>query len=505
MRSGAATSEKGTSASRLTTLLFFRARITWVAAILSHGKLTYDRSMLTVTPQLAGVYPPEQPLPVFRLLRTVVNNPLKAWPSALYRERLHRSRVLGRETVYVMAPDLIRAVLLDESDNFEKGEIARRALEAALGDAILIADGSRWLWQRRAVAPIFRQERIRRFLPTMIAGAERTRDRWRRLPPESEIDVAREMSRTTFDIILSTMLSGRSSIDLELMQRSMSRYLEPVSWVIAFGMLGVPRWVPYPGVYQARRAGENLHRMLETLIGEMNQGLVDANNLLSLLTHATDPETGKSMNTVDVRNNLLTFITAGHETTALALTWTFYLLSLHPEAEWRVKREIAAATEGGPLLPKHIDALVYTNQVLQEAMRLYPPVAAIVRAARRDTKLGNEQICAGTTVYVPVYAVHRHAKLWHEPRRFDPTRFEPETAKARDRYAYLPFGAGPRVCIGQSFAQREAVAVLATLLSAFQLRLRPGYDPEPRLRVTLRPTGGMPMRIIASGLASSES
>jgi cytochrome P450 len=175
----------------------------------------------------------EQPLPVFRLLRTVVNNPLKAWPSALYRERLHRSRVLGRETVYVMAPDLIRAVLFDESDNFEKGEIARRALEQAFGDAILIADGARWLWQRRAVAPIFRQERIRCFLPTMIAGAERTRDRWRRLPPESEIDVAREMSRTTFDIILSTMLSGGSSIDLELMQRSMSHYLEPVSWIIA--------------------------------------------------------------------------------------------------------------------------------------------------------------------------------------------------------------------------------------------------------------------------------
>jgi cytochrome P450 len=239
----------------------------------------------------------------------------------------------------------------------------------------------------------------------------------------------------------------------------------------------------------------HLHRTLEAPIVETKQGPVNRNDLLSLLTNATDPETGKSMNVMDVRDNLLTFITAGHETTALALTWTFYLLSLHPEVERRVKREIAAVTGEGSVHAKHIDALTYTNQVIQEAMRLYPPAALIVRAARRDVELGNEQIRAGTTVYVPVYAVHRHEKLWREPDQFDPSRFEPGVVKARDRYAYLPFGAGPRVCIGQNFAQREATAVLVTLLSSFQLKLRPGHDPEPRLRVTLRPAGGMPMRI----------
>jgi cytochrome P450 len=138
-------------------------------------------------------------------------------------------------------------------------------------------------------------------------------------------------------------------------------------------------------------------------------------------------------------------------------------------------------------------------------MRLYPPAAAIVRAACRDVQIGNEHVSAGTTVYVPVYAIHRHEALWQEPNRFEPARFEPEAAKARDRYAYLPFGAGPRVCIGQSFAQREAIAIVATLLSAFQLRLRPGHHPEPRLRVTLRPAGGMPMRIIASSWRSPRS
>jgi cytochrome P450 len=451
------------------------------------------------TPALAGIEPPDQPLPMFRLLRTVVNNPVKAWPRAVYHKDFYRSRVLGHDTVYVMAPDLIRTVLLDEADHFEKGESARRTLGPALGDAVLMADGSRWRWQRRAVVPIFRQGRIRDFLPAMIAGAERTRDRWHALSPGAEIDVSHEMMRTTFDIILNTMLPGRGSVDVELMERAVTHYLESTSWIVALSMIGAPRWIPYPGIYRTRHARKQLHLFLESLILEAKRSPHDRNDLLSLLTTATDPETGKSMHATDVRNNLLTFIIAGHETTALALTWTFYLLSVHPEVELKVKREIAAAIGCGPVHAKHIDALAYTNQVIQEAMRLYPPAALIVREARRNVELANEQIRAGTTVYVPVYAVHRHEKLWYEPDRFDPSRFEPEAAKARDRYSYLPFGAGPRICIGQNFALTEATAVLATLLNSFRLRLRSGHDPEPRLRVTLRPAGGMPMRLCGRG------
>jgi len=461
--------------------------------------------MLTQAARLARIEPPDQPLPVFRRLRAIVDNPIKAWPRALYRDRIYRSRLLGRDIVYVMAPDLIRTVLLDDADSFEKGEVARRALGPALGDAILIADGSRWRWQRRAVAALFRQERIRDFLPDMIAAAERTRDRWQAMPPAAEIDVAHEMTQTTFDIILRTMLPGRGSIDPDLMERSVTSYLESTSWVIALAMVGAPRWTPFPGIYRRHRNRKRLHAMLESLILEARRTPGHGNDLLTHLMTATDPETGRSMDPIDVRNNLLTFITAGHETTALALTWTFYLLSLHPEIEQRVKGEIAAVTGGGPVRPEHIEALGFTNQVIQEAMRLYPPAALIVRAARRDVVLDGEQIRAGSTVYIPVYAVHRHEKLWSDPDRFDPSRFEPEAAKARDRCSYLPFGAGPRICVGQGFAQMEAAAVLATLLRSFQLELRPGYTPEPRLRVTLRPATGMPMRITGSARESRQA
>ena len=353
-------------------------------------------SFISTDPHLAQIEPPDQPLSLFPLLRTVLDNPIKVWPRPVYRDRLYRWRVLGQDTVYVMAPDLIRTVLLDDADSFEKGEIARRTLGPGLGDSILIADGSRWRWQRRAVATLFRPERIREFLPEMVAAAERTRDRWHAMPPGAEIDVAHEMMRTTFDVILRTMLPGRGNIDTELMERSVTSGLESTSWIVALALVLAPSWVPYPGIYRTRRDRKRLHSILETLILEARQTPGNGDDLLSHLMNATNPETGRSMNTIDVRNNLMTFITAGHETTALALTWTLYLLSLNPEIEERVRGEIAAVTGGGRVRPSLIDELVYTNQVIQESMRLYPPAALIARAARRDIVLDNEQIRAGS-------------------------------------------------------------------------------------------------------------
>jgi cytochrome P450 len=270
-------------------------------------------------------------------------------------------------------------------------------------------------------------------------------------------------------------------------------------------MIGAPRWMPYPGVLKARRAKKHLHRILDPLVHEAKRSISNRNDLLSMLTAAIDPDTGKSMNAIDVRDNLLTFIAAGYETGAVALTWAFYLLSGHPEVEQRVKSEIAEVTQGKPLCAEHVGSLGYTKQVIQETMRLYPPVALIARAARRDVQLGNEKIRAGTTVYVPVFAVHRHEAYWSKPDEFDPSRFDPQAAKLRNRYAYLPFGAGPRVCIGQSFAQMEATAVLATLVNAFQLRIRAGYTPKPRYRISLRPAAGMPMRIVAAARNSEQT
>ncbi|KMO10801.1 cytochrome P450 [Methylobacterium platani] len=446
-------------------------------------------------PDLARITPPARPLGPWCLFRTIVRNPLEAWPEAIYREPLYVSEFLGNTSLFVMAPNLIRQVMVDEADAFEKSEVLRRALSPALGDAILTADGARWRWQRRAAAPIFRAERIRSFVPAMIAAAERTREA---LAAEAgaEVDIAQTMMRTTFEIIVETMLSGHGAIDAARVETGITDYLESTSWIFALTLLRAPAWMPYPGRAKAERAKTYLRDELLRLAAEGRRTGTDGrNDLMSLLLAARDPETGQAMDDRDVADNLLTFVTAGHETTALALTWAFYLLAHHPEAEALVAAEVEAATGGGPLTADHVDALPYTRQVILEAMRLYPPVPVVVRAALRDVDLGGTPVKAGTPITLPIYAVHRHAALWDHPERFDPGRFAPEAAKARDRYAYLPFAAGPRICIGMGFALAEAVAILAVLVRAFRFSLRPGYRPELKQRITLRPAEGMPMRV----------
>jgi cytochrome P450 len=299
--------------------------------------------------------------------------------------------------------------------------------------------------------------------------------------------------RTTFDVILDAMLTGRAGMDVPRIEQAITRYLSIAGWVTALTLMRVPAWVPYPGSRAAGRAGAYLRSIAAEAVRQARAE--GSGNLLRSLAEATDPGTGRAMSDQDLADNFLTFMSAGHETTALALTWTFYLLSLHPAVEQRVVDEIAAVTGGAPLHHAHVQQLVYTRQVLDESMRLYPPAALIARRALRDVHLDGRLLPAGSPVYVPVYAVHRHERLWEEPDRFDPERFRPERAQARDRYAYLPFGAGPRICIGMGFAITEAVVLLATLLRSYRLVLRPGFRPNMQLRVTLRPGGGMPMQL----------
>jgi cytochrome P450 len=444
--------------------------------------------------RLARVSPPDQQLSPLRLIRTVIRNPIETWPKPVYEQPLYRSRFMGREIVFVMEPDLIRQVLVDQADAFVKAESLRRALQPLLGDAILTADGARWRWQRQAAAPIFRPDQIRSFVPAMIAAAERRRELWLSRVGQ-EVNVAQEMMHTTFDIIAETMLSGQGRADVSRVEQAFTDYLNPTSWATALILLRAPRWMPYPGRRRAERARDYLRGEVARIVSERRHGDQAYPDLITRLLKATDPETGRAMSDRDMVDNVLTFITAGHETTALALTWTFYLLSLHPEIEERVVQEIEAVTQGSALREEHVEALSYTRQVILEAMRLYPPAPVVVRTATRDVSLGAEVIRAGSPTYIPIYAIQRHRLLWDEPDTFDPDRFAPDAVKARHRYAYLPFGAGPRICIGMSFALSEAVVILATLLRSVRLSLRPSFVPELKQRVTLRPAAGMPMRI----------
>jgi cytochrome P450 len=252
--------------------------------------------------------------------------------------------------------------------------------------------------------------------------------------------------------------------------------------------------MPYPGRKRTEAAASYLRDAVSTMIADRRREPGSQDDLVALLLGAADPESGRRMTDAEITDNLLTFITAGHETTALGLGWTFMLLAKHPAIEQRVLDEIQAVTAGGPVRPEHVESLVYVRQVFQEAMRLYPPAPMIARRVTRTFDLAGVTIAADTMIAIPIYALHRHAAVWDDPDTFDPDRFAPEQAKARHRYAFMPFGAGSRICIGSAFATMEAVAILAVLLRALRLESQ-GPMPEALMKVTLRPTDKLCMRV----------
>ena len=431
-----------------------------------------------------------------RLMKAMLRNPLDSLPAEAFTAPMLRSASLGRDVVHVMAPELVQAALNGAAAHMDKGESVRRPLGAALGDGLLTAEGDEWRWQRRAIAPVFRANGLDRFLPAMIANAEAARDRLRTLPPDNVIAVNHEMMRLTFDIIVETMLSGTKGFDANEVEAEVTEYLRLTRWSSLAALIGLPEWAPYPGKRRSAALAGALRRRVEARVAARRAEGSAQDDLIDLLLSAVDPQTGRRMTDTEIGDNLLTFLTAGHETTALGLAWTLDLLGRHPEITARVRAEITAVTQGAPLTYAHIAALQYTRQVFQEALRLYPPAAIIPRRVNETFELGGERLTAGTLLLVPIYAIHRHETLWEAPHVFDPERFLPDQVAARHRYAYMPFGAGPRICIGAGFAMMEAVSILAVLLRDLRFVGLDAQQPAPRLDITLRPQQPLIMRVV---------
>jgi cytochrome P450 len=304
------------------------------------------------------------------------------------------------------------------------------------------------------------------------------------------------MNRTTLDVIVRTILGGEDpGFRHEAVAGAVETYLETMGHPDLFDMFGAPDWIPRPWAARGRKAA-----------GELNQAAVDAiarrrasgetrADLLGLLLAARDPETGAGLSDIELRDNVVTFIGAGHETTALALTYALYLIANHPETQARLLAEAREVCGEAPVDAGMVDRLAFHEQVIKEAMRLYPPVAIIDRAAVRDVTIGEAKFAKGDIAFVMIYVMHRHRKLWERPELFDPERFSPERSEGRHRFSYLPFGAGPRICIGMKFAYMEAVAILATLVRRLEFSPEPAHVVRPNVRITLRPEGGMPLRV----------
>lgn len=409
---------------------------------------------------------------------------------------VYRVMLGTRPEIVVLHPDHIQHVLVGNARNYPKSDLVNK-LRTFLGNGLVTSEGDFWLRQRRMMQPHFHMKAIAGFAATMGRAAEDMAAEWApRAAEGAEVEVTHEMMRLTLRIIGLTMLGA----DIEGRTARVGAAVEVLLRESAKKMLTVvdaPLWVPTPTNRRFLEARRTVDEAVQAVVAERRAAgpRGEGGDLLDMLLAAVDEDTGEGMTDRQLRDEVVTIFLAGHETTALALTWTWYLLSKHPHVERKLHAELDAALGGRTPTLADLVALPYTQMVLEEAMRLYPPVFYLGRQAIADDVIGGFRVPAGTMVGLNMFVTHRHPDFWENPEGFDPERFAPERAAGRHKYAYLPFGGGARVCIGSNVAMMEAKIVLATLAQRYRLALRPEhpvtYDPI----ITLRPKHGMLMRL----------
>lgn len=429
-----------------------------------------------------------RPLGVWDSLRTGRRNLLELIPEIATRQPMVSGRTVKRWHM-VMDPDACRRILKDRLEDYPKSDVTKLILRPAIGGSLFIAEGAHWHWQRRAAAPAFSVRNVQALAPVMTAAAERAAERISRAAGGAA-NLFDEMVATTFEVIADVTFSGGGTFDRDAVHGAIDSYIAGAARLSLLDIIGAPGWVPRPGRLYSGPAMRAMKAMADRAITERRaSGHAGVPDLLDLLLDGEDPETARRMTTAELRDNLLTFIVAGHETTALTLAWALYLCAFDPLVQARAREEARAALGRRAATVADLPALPYTRQIVDETLRLYPPAAFLSRTARAPDTLCGREVRPGDTVMLPIYALHRNHLLWPDPHRFDPGRFA--DAGAIDRFAYLPFGGGPRICIGAAFALQEAVIILATLLARFEFTKVEGREPRPVLILTLRPEGGV--------------
>lgn len=399
------------------------------------------------------------------------------------------SGTTGKRWHMVMDPEALHRILRERVEDYPKSLVTKLILGPAIGDSLFVAEGAEWLWQRRTAAPVFTHRNIAALAPVMTAAAERAAARFDRAAGRA-IDAFDEMVAATFEVISDVTFSGGEGFDRAGVHRAIDSYIGQTAKISLLDILGAPAWVPRPGRLVAGPALRQMKAMADQSIDQRRRRpALGVPDLLDLLLEGADPKSGRKMNLDELRDNLLTFIVAGHETTALTLAWALYLCAFDPKVQAAARAEAQAALGARAATAEDLAALPLIRRIVDEALRLYPPAAFLSRTAQKPDRLLGREVRPGDTVILPIYAIHRHHAQWKNPDAFDPERFS--DPKAINRHAYLPFGDGPRVCIGASFALQEAVIILATLLARFRFGLVAGKAPRPVMILTLRPEGGV--------------
>ncbi|HEX8712427.1 MAG TPA: cytochrome P450, partial [Terracidiphilus sp.] len=398
-------------------------------------------------------------------------------------------------------PTAVRHVFLDNAANYRKDDLQLKILSPGFGDGVLTAEGESWRTQRRALAPLFSPREVAGFAGAMQRVAARAVARLRIRPDGAVADVGDVMARIALEMLEETLFSQGLGQEKSSFRAAITRYAETFGRVDPLDLLGAPDFVPRIGRWLGRSTLKFYDEAVEAIIGS-RRALIEAGgepprDVLTLLLAARDPDTGRGLPEASIRANIVTFINAGHETTANALTWTLFLLSQSPE--WRERAEADADEAFDADGRVAVEKCAILRAVFEEALRLYPPAAMLSRQAAADDELAGVAVPAGAVITVSPYVLHRRRGLWDHPDAFDPSRFVGERRERIDRFAYIPFGAGPRVCIGMGFAVQEGIVLLAHLLRSLRFDLVEGQAVMPLQRVTLRPKGGLKMHVRRRG------
>jgi len=417
-----------------------------------------------------------------------------------HMEELHRAygdlvsyRALGRRIFMLFHPDLTQDMLVTHARNLHQGRVMQRARKV-LGTGLLTSEDSFHLRQRRLIQPAFHRQRVSGYGRAMVDIAERHQQRWK---DSDVIDVHQQMMRLTLAIVGKTLFDT----DVEEDAQEISRALNTFMGLFRFAVLPLSEYLekfPIPPVLRMKKARQRIDRIIYRFIDERRRTGEDRGDLLSMLLAAEDPEVGghdARMSNEQVRDECVTLILAGHETTAVALTWTFYLLAQHPEIAERLKNELDRVLGGRPPTPDDYGSLKYAEMVFSEAMRLYPPAWGIARTVIEPYDAFGTRFPKNAIVLTSQWITHRDQRWYPNPLHFEPERWTPEGRASRPKFSYFPFGAGARQCIGESFAWMEGVLLLASIARNWKFSVVPETRVELLPLITLRPKFGMKLRV----------
>lgn len=391
----------------------------------------------------------------------------------------------------VLNPQHVEHILVRNQQNYRKGKVFDGPIGLITGNGLLTSDGDFWRRQRKLAQPAFHRQRLMGLGETMVAETRKLMPRWDELAKSSAaFDIADDMAKLTLSVAGLTLFSTNVDGEADAFGHALRVAFEFVGMKMR-PVVPVPLWVPTPSNRAFLKSRKHLDSVVYEIIERRRKSTADTGDLLSMLMNARDEETGEGMSDLQLRDEVITLLLAGHETTAVTLSWTFYVLTQHPEIAEKLYDEVSAVLRGGEPTVEHLRQLPYTRMVVEETMRLYPPAWGLPREAINDDEIGGYHIPGKTLVALNQFITHRHPAFWDDPEKFDPERFSPERSARRPQFAYFPFGGGHRVCIGNQFALMEATLIVADLVQRYRFKLVQGHPIEFDEMFTLRPKHGV--------------